>query len=366
MRNEPFLQQRFTGKRFEEHELPLDVLKGLSALNDIVLNIAMAKFREHNPARKRLPKGFKKQNSLVISRLREGSTVLDIRVCSREPSLWETLPLWMEDTKKVILNTIQNISKKLSYDECITPSILASFAEIGRPLQDDEAIHFEDKDLSVVYTSQTCKDFHLASQRSYSETVEFYGTICEYDKQKCTGTFLTFSEKRFPFNVTEEFQAIVEQAFYGYPKTHVALQGIQNFTADGKEKNKIRVDSLEILDPLDVSARMEEFRCLQEGWLEGTGKPFDRKQLEWLENLIISLLLQSIRPPYLYPTEGENISMEWDVDKTEISVEFQLEQKTAHFFLFHKENGDVYEKTYNLTDDTEYKAFVNHLKETIL
>jgi hypothetical protein len=73
MTQEPFIQPRFVGPRFEGHTLPLSAAKDLSAYEELVLELAKHLFRQKNQDRVRLPKNFASGFSLHIERIDDGS-----------------------------------------------------------------------------------------------------------------------------------------------------------------------------------------------------------------------------------------------------------------------------------------------------
>lgn len=352
MNDETFLELHFSGGRFEEHEMPLEVLKDLSVLNDIILNIAVKKYMESNPERKRLPKGFRNQNWLALSHLEKGSVIVKLAVVSLACGLFSNYPLCIDAAGDEALKTLKNVETPDQFDPSVTREILSNFAALGQHLQEGEQIDFSRKGAErISYHPEMCKIFRKAAKESYKEDVDLYGTICEYDKEKRNATFLTFSGKRLTFPVTCELSRSVSDAFQKYPKTKVEIEGIQEFDANGIGKDKLTVNSLEILDPLDTSARIEEFRCLKPGWLDGSGMSFDEKNLEWIDNFLASLVYELARPPYLYPIEGENISAEWDVGALKITLEFDLKEKKAIYYSFSQSVDKDEEKEFDLNSE---------------
>ena len=84
-----FMIPVFRGKRFENHEVPLDVLPDLAAYRDLVLELARHLFLAGSPSRKRVPKGFVDSFQLVLrivparaSQDRAGQRLPRARTCS--------------------------------------------------------------------------------------------------------------------------------------------------------------------------------------------------------------------------------------------------------------------------------------------
>lgn len=365
MNDENFFRLHFKGARFDGHEIPLDVLRDLSVLNDIILDIAVKKYMASNPKRQRLPRGFRNQNWLTLSRVEPGSVRVCIAVASLSAGLFSNYFTCIDEARDAVLDTLRNVETPGKFDPSVTQKSLSNLATLGQHLQEGEMIDFEVNDSAVSYDSKTCSAFRKAAQKVYEENVDLYGTICEYDKEKHCATLKTFSGKRIIFQMTPEFSSTVDKAFQGYPNTRVELEGVQELDSNGTSKDKLSVISLEILDPLDTSARLEEFRYLKPGWLDGYGASFDKKRLDWLDNFLESLVDELPRPPYLYPIEGENVSAEWDVGASKITLEFDLNNKTATYYAFDTSTDEDRENGFNL-DSEGVKELVKLLKETIV
>ncbi len=75
MESEEFLKPMLVGGRFEGHAIPLDFLRDLAALNDIILEGARAAYLKANTDRSRLPKGFADDFTLSLSGVEQGSVI---------------------------------------------------------------------------------------------------------------------------------------------------------------------------------------------------------------------------------------------------------------------------------------------------
>ena len=75
MEFEEFLKPKLVGGRFEVHAIPLDFLRDLAALNDIIMECARSAYLKANPGRSRLPKGFADEFALCLSGVEPGSAL---------------------------------------------------------------------------------------------------------------------------------------------------------------------------------------------------------------------------------------------------------------------------------------------------
>ena len=73
--NQEFLRPRLVGRRFDEHTLPLDILKDFSALEEMLIEVAKRQYLAAHPDRQRTPKGFTKGLELHLTAVEEGSAI---------------------------------------------------------------------------------------------------------------------------------------------------------------------------------------------------------------------------------------------------------------------------------------------------
>lgn len=120
-----------------------------------------------------------------------------------------------------------------------------------------------------------------------------------------------------------------------------------------------RFDGQEILD-----TRLEEFRCLKPGWLDGHGEAFSAEGLKWLGSLLTSLRLP--RLPYLYPAEGEHVLAQWDAGAREITLEFDLKTKEVNYFIFDKDTDETKDCDFDLKNSGSIENLAVRIKESFL
>ena len=80
-----FLRPRLRGSRFDNGEIPLEVLVDLVALGEMVLEVAKWRFLKENPQRQRIPRGFTDSVNLKLTRVERGSATPVISIAPRKP-----------------------------------------------------------------------------------------------------------------------------------------------------------------------------------------------------------------------------------------------------------------------------------------
>jgi len=81
---------------------------------------------------------------------------------------------------------------------------------------------------------------------------------------------------------------------------------------------------IDILDPKDVPARLEELAQLKNGWLNGAGIALSANGLKWLSGTWMNSCPDDVLDPFVYPTPEGNAQLEWTVGAWEISAEIDL------------------------------------------
>ena len=88
MNNETFLRPRLVGKRFENHAVPLEFLKDIAALEELVIEVAKHLFLADHQDRQRSPRGFTKGIELTLTGVQSGSAVVTIDLAVRSNTLF--------------------------------------------------------------------------------------------------------------------------------------------------------------------------------------------------------------------------------------------------------------------------------------
>lgn len=86
---------------------------------------------------------------------------------------------------------------------------------------------------------------------------------------------------------------------------------------------------INILDPLDVPARLDEFRNMRDGWLDGEGIAPARAGLDWLTESFERWYPDNAPLPFTYPTPSGGVQFEWSAGRQEISIEVDLRTRQA-------------------------------------
>ena len=169
-----FLRPRLIGGRFEGHSIPLELLKNLAVLEELIIEVARLEFFKDHPDRQRVPRGFTDGIELKLTGIEDGSAVpvISLFVITNR-LLFPAFPTktnqhYFERARDDIVRTIGAVedatigairdaeeSKAITY--ILTEKTLYYFDRIGQGLRENETIEFitPDNQLSAKLTINT-------------------------------------------------------------------------------------------------------------------------------------------------------------------------------------------------------------------
>jgi hypothetical protein len=333
----PFMQPRMVGERFQEHAIPLEILKDLAVLEDMVIEVAKWKFIQAHPDRQRTPRGFTKDISLKLTGIDEGSAVPKVSLfVDTRGSLFLENQDYFEQARDSIYAAINAAANDESITAYLPEKLLGYFDRIGRGLRDGEVIEFDpgNAQCPAKLDKSTRRKLIFASSQTQelTEDVSLRGTVPEADQERMTFTLQVLNGPRVSAPITSQHQDTIIQAFNGYRKeTRIQIQGIGLYNRGNRLTRIEEVEHISILDSLDVPAQLDDFLILRNGWLNGHGRAPHPDGLTWFSSMFESNYPENLPLPYLYPTAEGGIQAEWTIGQVEISLEVDLESKQAEW-----------------------------------
>ncbi len=379
----PFISPRLVGQRFEEHSIPLEVLKDLAVLEEMIIEVAKWCYLEDHPDRRRSPRGFTDGVSLKLASIEEGSAITNIvlsvsiaasihNISIDQPNTDYTS--YFERARESIINTISAADKDNSSSKYSLPnSLLGYFDRLGRSLQDGEAIEFHSKDSnqSARLDRNTRHKLVTASQvRTYTDEVSFLGTVPEADQMEMTFQLQLEEGKKLKAPIHPQHFESVMQAFNGYSNGfYVQVEGIGRFNRSGKviEIETVEqlavVDEFQIYDDFQIGYRLRELLNLKDGWLDGKGKALDRERLSSLNATFAQLYDSNLPIPSLYPTPEGGILAEWLFKPYDISLEIDLETFSGHWHSLNLLTDEEEERALDLNSEIDWDWIMRQIRE---
>lgn len=343
-----FLAPTLEGKRFTAHTIPLDVLKDLAVLQDLVIEVSKDEYLKANPDRQRCPNGFTKKTSLCLAQIREGSAIPVI--CFAAASLGFQPPeeeSYLISARDSIIRAISAASSEESKaTDHLSSKALAYFDKIGQSLKEDEAFLFDHPDENrqqskVRLDRKSRKNLVMASsgQKEMLCDTTKRGLIPMADQKNKEFKLQTIDDKLIKGPLDDVNMETVLKAFNGFSTGQkVLIHGVGRFNRHDQITSFESIQQVMILDDLDVPSRLEELEKLEDGWLEGHGKAPPKEGLKWFSELFDEKYSDFHSLPYVYPTEEGGIRLEWEFNSWELSLDVDLSNKTASWHGLNSED----------------------------
>ena len=126
-----------------------------------------------------------------------------------------------------------------------------------------------------------------------------------------------------------------------------------------------------VLDDLDVPARLDEFRNMEDGWYEnGNGIAPSHAGLDWLSKTFTKHYPHDVVLPHMYPTVEGNIRMEWHGEtergNVEIILEIDLKSHMGDLLVFVYEpddNDDGTEMVLDIDSQDDWKRITDEVRK---
>lgn len=354
-----FLAPKLEGKRFDDHAIPVELLEDFAVLQELIFEIAKDIYLKQNPERQRVPKGFTDEVYLKLIDIKPGSAIPNFILASAMGVATSLFPKNIEYFEQAKTELISYVVQSEKND--ITPEFKDKykmyFNRLGKNLLESESIILNPKsnsDYKASINKTTRKQIILSSNnnKEYSNTIFINAVVHEMNKEN--GTFgILFENKIFQDISYDNHFETIKNAFDDFEnKPLVSIKASGIFNSNDKLKKIEELESVDILDPLDISVRLKNLSELNEGWLNGEGKKLNGLRLEEFENLF-NLYFNPHHPlPAIYPTIEGNIQLEWTIAEHEISLDVNLENLSAEYFCT------------NLTDDSSLEFLINSLSKS--
>lgn len=368
MNSTDFLRPRLTGARFNDHTIPLELLRDIAVLKDMIVEVAKWKFLDAHRERQRVPKGFSEGVELRLGRIEKGSVVPVIGLHSTSNTLFVPFEAYFEDARTAIIEAISAAQRNEDAKKFLPERALSFFQYFGRSLREDEAIELSDdsKQLSCRLNRQIRRSLLLASthEREITEEIAACGVVGEIDDEKMRFHLRMPDGRRIPSQLSEVHRDTVVLALARRREgAKVKLEGIGVFD---RSQRLLRIDTIEnvdLLDPLDVGARIDELRSLDPGWLNGEGAAPSRAHLDWFVAAFEQYYDADLPLPYVYPTVDGGLQLEWTIGTREFSLELAREVHQGQWDLVDTQSGVEDERELNLDDEADWKWIASTIRD---
>ena len=352
-----FWRPRLQGARFDDGEIPLQVLSDLTALRGMIIDVAKWRYLSEHPDRQRAPRGFADKIDLKLAGINDGSAIPVINITTTEAMLpGSELPYqrFFELAKQDIASAIAMASEDghATANGHLPIRFLAYFNSIGRSLRDGESIEFpmRNGDPPARLTRGTRQSLlQRSAMMELTDEVNLRGTVPEADQDRMTFELQQVYGTKIAGPMPEQHRETIIAAFNGYKdNAKILVQGIGRFDRQNRLSGLESVEQVSPLDPLDVPARLDQFRAMQSGWLDGGGQAPSLDGLDWLSASFERHFPDDLPLPNIYPTPEGTLEAEWSLGTNSIIFEINLNFHQGDWLRFEKESDDDDEGFKNL------------------
>lgn len=357
-----FSQPRFTGARFDEHTLPVDVARDLAAYESLIVDLAKHLYLTDHSDRQRVPKGFAANFRLDIDRIDPGSAMPKlVLVLSGALALVGGEQDYFEQARDLVSECIAAPENALPAN--FPKELLVHFNQLGRSLREGEALELPRQGAeSAVLTPDKRKKLVLAADRVYEKEVDLLGTIAEVDFEKSTFRLRLADGGQVVASMPDSFHNKARE-HGGKTRHQVALKGVATYDSWDRLQKLVSVESLEVVKNYAIATRMDELAQMQDGWFEGQGIAPDAEKLAIVADRLVADYPEKARLPIVVPTQDGNLLLEWNADGSP-SLDIRLDNLQASFHAFGPNGVDI-ERDFNLTSTLEWQTLFGYLSDNI-
>lgn len=357
-----FSQPRFTGARFDEHTLPVDVARDLAAYERLIVELAKCLYLQEHPERQRVPKGFEAGFRLDIERIDEGSAKPMLAlVMAGALALQGGERDYFERARDLVAECIA--APVTALPEAFPKELLGYFNQFGRSLRADEALELPLQSGNPArLTQDKRKQLVLAADQVYEREISLNGYIEEVD----------FAKSSFRLRPADNSPAVVipmldsfhntARTYGGRERHQINVVGVGSYDSYERLQKIISIESLNIIKNHAISARFDEISQLKNGWFGGSGLAPDADSLFGVAEKLIADYPEKLPLPQIFAKQDGNILLEWKVEG-DPSLDIDLTNLQANYHAFGANDEDM-ESDFNL-DAAGWQSLFAFLNENI-
>ena len=372
MDSSEFLRPRLRGPRFDDGGIPLEFFADLIALRRMVIEVAGWRYTQEYQ-RRRPPPGFANSVALNLVGVDRGSAVPVINLApvqsgrnGAEPPQLRFFETARDDIVEAIAAAAHG-EHAAAANSHLPHRFLSHFRQIGRSLRDGECMELQ--------TSERAEPARLTPETrarllqisaipepipaipELTQEITVRGAIAAADQDRMTFEFQPVYGRKISGPIPERHRAAIVAAFSGYrDQVRVLLRGAGRYDRQRRLAGIASVEHIIMLDPLDVPARLDEFRAMRDGWLDGEdGVAPSHAGLDWLASNFARHYPDDVPLPYAYPTPAGGVQLEWSLGVQAISLDVDLATRRAWWHRLDLVSEDDAEAELNLDAAADWK-----------
>jgi hypothetical protein len=127
----------------------------------------------------------------------------------------------------------------------------------------------------------------------------------------------------------------------------------------------LSIESIKIIDsmpPINIADRMEKLENLSDGWLDGEGKALSKTGIQWFKDKF-NQFFKNAPTPKIYPTPEGGLSLEWQINRHDISLEINLDNYSAYWHSLNLDKKQSKDKDLELNKSEQWQWIIEQLKQ---
>ena len=188
--------------------------------------------------------------------------------------------------------------------------------------------------------------------------------VCELDQDNMKFDLQPISGRRRKVSgpVSERHYQILLDAFNHYQDgARVLIEGNGKHNRQNHLTELESVERVSILHPLDVPARLDEFRDMQDGWLDGEGIAPPQSGIDWLADAFARNYKADALLPFTYAMPSGGVQFEWSLGSLEVSLEVDLSTRQAVWHWLDMDTSRDYERELDLAVAANWEWLGNEI-----
>lgn len=263
--------QKFTGARFQDHGLDVDVLPELIAYKKILIETAKQIWWQKHPERERIQRNFEASLRLKFYRLGEGSVSvpLEREIEIEEGTFDFAVPRdELDEAVELVEAAIAAGSADTPLPASFPKNVIPLFDQLGRTLEPDEEIEFDPPQEGgtrkrVVYTALTRRRILERATGEFTDLVTLTGEVRAADLDGSSFVLRRPDGTKIPGKFSLEHEDKIIEALKEHVSCSVAIEGSATFSPDGQFKRIESITTLHVV-PKDGMPYKEEVKPIWE------------------------------------------------------------------------------------------------------
>lgn len=333
----PGYRLRYVGERFNDAKLPLEVLADLPAFRELLISTMRDTWKELNPDRQRVPRGFEKAMTFVLSKVEEGSAVPVIE-WERSSAQLE-FPELVDQLDSVVDMSYLKIAQIFGSDRVVklTKPQLKALNKFGSSLQYGEKIEFlpKGKDAqspreNVLFLDvQRRKNLITRDQQTFIINFSGTGELVGVQVQLESGpSYIKVQiDSGDTLVIPVDTERVVNE-FDGSLGSIIEFDLVVEMDSSDKIISVTEVSDIGLVEEFATPyvARLvdevREFEALEKNWIDGdSGEVIDKMPRLNAERFLRSRPFVASKS-VVFPTEDGGVSLEFSSDGWSYTIEF--------------------------------------------